>query len=360
MSINRDLADSAAVPPFRKNIIINGDMRIWQRGTTFTATPTDFTADRFQWIQAGAGVVSVKRDPATPANLGRYGYALKVDVTTADASIAAGDVYGVRYPIEAQDIQHLNIGTTAAKTVTLSFRVASGKTGIHSGSLRNGGGNRSYVFEYTINAVNAWETKTITIDLDTTGTWLKDNNLGMDLFFSVATGTTFQGTVDAWTAGNFVGSASQVNVMDNVANNFWVANVQLEVGTEATDFEYRSITQELVLCQRYFEKSYNSDVVPGTATQVGIEYGRADNGVSTAISYQSLRFKVTKRDTPTISYYGHAGTLSRISDGTGVERSVTAGVGVNNIGASGFGQDYILGSAADGKRLFHWIADAEL
>ena len=338
MSINRDLADSAAVPPFRKNIIINGDMRIWQRGTTFTATPTDFTADRFQWIQAGAGVVSVKRDPATPANLGRYGYALKVDVTTADASIAAGDVYGVRYPIEAQDIQHLNIGTTAAKTVTLSFRVASGKTGIHSGSLRNGGGNRSYVFEYTINAVNAWETKTITIDLDTTGTWLKDNNLGMDLFFSVATGTTFQGTVDAWTAGNFVGSASQVNVMDNVANNFWVANVQLEVGTEATDFEYRHFAEELALCQRYYEvgtKEWHLTYIDSSVTGDRVSH----------------RFATTKRATPSLitisnplSVVGDGTINSTVEDDAGFSTSMNAGR--TTIGVS--------------RAQFDWIADAEL
>ena len=336
MSINRDLADSAAVPPFRKNIIINGDMRIWQRGTTFTATPTNFTADRFEWVQAGAGVVTALRTTADAT--GKVGYSLKIDVTTADASIAAGDVYGIRYPIEAQDMEHFNIGTVDAKTVTLSFWVASSKTGTHSGSFRNSAADRSYVFEYTVDATGTWEYKTITIPLDTTGTWLPDNSLGMDIFFSIATGTTFQGTVDAWSAGNFVGSSNQVNVMDNVANNFWITNVQLEVGTEATDFEYRPFGEELALCQRYYEvgtKEWHLTYIDSSVTGDRVSH----------------RFATTKRATPSLitisnplSVVGDGTINSTVEDDAGFSTSMNAGR--TTIGVS--------------RAQFDWIADAEL
>jgi len=338
MSITQDAARFGHYQPKRRNIIINGDMRIWQRGTVFAGASTGFfTADRFTWVQIGAGVVTVSQDAATPSGVGRHGYALKVDVTTSDASIAAGEVYGIRYPIEAQDIQHLNIGTTDAKTVTLSFRVASAKTGIHSGSFRNAAANRSYVFEYTVDAANTWEYKTITIDMDTSGTWLKDNNLGMDIFFSVATGTIFQGTVDAWTAGNFVGSSNQVNVMDNVANNFWITNVQLEVGSEATDFEYRSFGEELALCQRYYEvgtKEWHLSYVAlaGTGDRV------------------SHSFVTTKRSTPSLT---SSNLVSSVGDGTltVIAENVSSFSTSMNPGRTTVGVS---------RMNFDWAADAEL
>ena len=50
---------------------------------------------------------------------------------------------------------------------------------------------------------------------------------------------------------------------------FEVTGVQLEVGSVATDFEHRSFGQELKLCSRYYQKSYNYSTALGTATNSG-------------------------------------------------------------------------------------------
>jgi hypothetical protein len=81
--------------------------------------------------------------------------------------------------------------------------VRSSLTGAFGGSLRNGTADRSYPFSYTINAANTWEQKSVTIAGDTSGTWSTDNGVGILVGFSLGTGSTFNGTVNAWGAGNY-------------------------------------------------------------------------------------------------------------------------------------------------------------
>jgi hypothetical protein len=175
----------------------------------------------------------------------------KVDVTTVDTSIAAGDYAQFTQRIEGYNVRDL-IGTT----FTLSFWVKSPKTGVHCVALRNAPvPNRSYIKEYTVVSANTWEYKTITVTggLITAGTWDWTNGVGLSITFSFANGTTFQATADTWQTGNFHATANQVNVMDNTSNDFFLTGVQLEPGPVATPFEQRPIGTELALCQRYFQ-----------------------------------------------------------------------------------------------------------
>ncbi len=236
-----------------RNRIINGDMRISQRGTSSAAIATGtYLLDRWVWIQSGAMVCTVSQSTDVPNDTFQNSY--RIDVTTADTSIATGDVALVQQRIEGYNTRDL-IGTI----FTLSFWVKSPKTGIHCVSLKNQGTgspvvpDRSYVVEYTVTAANTWEYKTITINggLITTGTWDWTNGIGLSIDFTLAAGTTFQTTAGSWQTGNFVATANQVNVMDNTANDFYITGVQLEPGSVATPFERRSYGQELALCQRY-------------------------------------------------------------------------------------------------------------
>ena len=193
-------------------------------------------------------VCTVTQSTDVPNNTFQSSY--KVDVTTVDSSIAAGDFAEIYHKIEGYNVRDL-IGTT----FTLSFWVKSSKTGIHCASFRNTGTpDRSYVQEYTITTANTWEYKTITVTggLITAGTWNWTNGLGLVVTFNLASGTTFHTTGSAWQTGNFNATANQVNVMDNTANDFFLTGVQLEPGTVATPFERRSYGQELALCQRYY------------------------------------------------------------------------------------------------------------
>jgi hypothetical protein len=227
-------------------------MAIAQRGTSFaTHNDGDYSLDRWRVFVDSPAVVTVSQDNDVPTGYG-FEYSLKVDVTTADATIGATDLNIVQYRFEGYDFAQLEYGDASARTVTLSFWVKSPKTGTHTVSLRNHVASRSYVTEYTVSVADTWEKKEITISGDTAGTWVKDNSIAAYLDFSMAVGSNSHGTADAWTGSNIISTANQVNVMDNTANNFYITGVQFEVGSSATDFERVPWDYQLRRCQRYY------------------------------------------------------------------------------------------------------------
>ena len=252
-----------------RNRIINGEMLIAQRGTSFPALPnpgSTYTLDRWLWSQTGAMVCTLSQSSDTPNDT--FQLSLQTDVTTADTSIAASD-----FAIITQRIEGVNVRDLIGTTFTVSFWVKSPKTGIHCVSFRNvgpGAPDRSHVKEYTVATANTWEYKTVTVTggLITAGTWDWTNGMGLDLGFTLACGTTFQTTADTWQTGNFIATANQVNVLDNTANDFFITGVQLEPGPVATPFERRPIGTELALCQRYFQKA----LATHTATTTDMVY----------------------------------------------------------------------------------------
>ena len=232
-----------------RNKIINGKMEIAQRGTSFPAIANGaYFNDRFFWGNSTAAIVTAGQGVGPGAPFFDSGF---VQVTTADASISAGDLARIIHRIEGFNIRDL-FGTT----FTLSFRVASAKTGIHCVSFTNSAGDRSYVVEYTVNAANTWETKSITVPggLTTAGTWNTAAGNGLEVTWALAAGSTFQTTAGAWQTGYFAATANQVNCLDTVGNTFAITGIQLEVGSVATPFEHRPYGTELILCHRYFYK----------------------------------------------------------------------------------------------------------
>lgn len=231
------------------NAIINGDMNIWQRGTSFTSVGFgDYTADRFRYQKAGAMVHDVDQssDVPTVAQSGKlYNYSLLVDCTTTDASIGASDNAGI-----LQAIEGYNWAKLAQKPFVLSFWVKATKTGTYCVGFINDGTDRSYVAEYTVDATNTWEKKTITVSASpSAGTWNYTNGTGLDLVFTLAAGSTFQTTAGSWQTGNFIATSNQVNACDSTSNNFRITGIELGSSSNVRD---RTYDEELDLCQRYF------------------------------------------------------------------------------------------------------------
>ena len=241
-----------------KNIIINGAMQVAQRGTSQASITTSgfYTVDRFATSLSGLGTWTQSQDTTVPTAKG-FTKSLKMDVTTADSSPAAGDFCAIQYKIEAQDLQLLKYGTSSAETITLKFHVRSPKTGTHIVHIYQNDGTRHISKAYTISSANTYQEVTINIEGDTGGTINNDNGIGLQVEFFLGAGTNFtSGTLaTSWAGYTQANSAvGQVNCADNTANNFFITGVQLEIGSVATDFEHRSFAEELTLCQRYFFK----------------------------------------------------------------------------------------------------------
>jgi hypothetical protein len=278
-----------------RNRIINGDMRIDQRnaGSSFTVTNAgnNYTLDR--WAANGEsadGVFTVQQSSTAPT--GFVNSAL-ITTTTADASIGAAQFYLLRYFIEGYNVADLNWGTANAKTVTLSFWVRSSLTGTFGGAATNNPIDRSYPFSYSISVADTWEYKTITIAGDTTGTWLKDNGLGLRLAFSLGVGSDRIGTAGSWEGANRASVTGAVSVIGTLNATWYITGVQLEVGSVATPFERRPYGTELSLCQRYYIKYLGT----GNNFASGANYGTSD-------TYPQLFFPVTMRAAPTFSFSG--------------------------------------------------------
>lgn len=299
-----DVANVASIngtfPSGFKNKIIGGDFTVnpWQRGTSFTApASTAYTADRFRIGYSMDGVVNVLKtaDAPTAVQAGVYTqHCLHVDVTTADASIAAGQYCIIGQRVEGLNAASFGFGQSGTRYVTLSFWHKHTKTGTYCVALMNEAGTRSYVAEYVQDTTDTWEKATLTIPVDTTGTWLYTTGIGVNVEFAIAAGSTYQTTAGAWAAGLYLASSNQVNALDSTANNFKIALVQLEAAPSATftgtPFETRSAGQELALCQRYYYRIQPS----GAEIAFGSAYAS-----TTTIAFGVGKFPVTMRTRPT-------------------------------------------------------------
>ena len=256
----------------RRNIIINGDFQCWQRGTSATNAANNFLADRFRTNENTDGAWTVEQSSDHPTGAG---FSLKSQVTTADTSIGSGQYNYLHQNIEAQNLQGLNYGTSDAKDFTLSFWVKSNKTGTYCIVVRKFD-NTTYhlVHEYTIDSANTWEKKIITITPTAGSTSLitasggafdNNNGSGFQIGWILSMGSLLNGaTNNTWTATtSHYATTNQVNWTDSTSNNFYLSQVQLEIGSVATPFEHRSFGEELELCKRYLSQvSEASDNTP--------------------------------------------------------------------------------------------------
>jgi len=337
-----------------KNAIINGDFNVWQRGSSFVGVADQqYSADRWIYGKSGTMVHDISRttDVPTVAQAGRaFNYSLLIDCQVIDNSISATD-----YCVIEQRIEGYNFLPIAQKPLTLSFWVKATKIGTHCAYIKNSGADRTYVAEFTINASDTWEFKTINFPATpAAGSWNYVNGIGLSIGFTLACGSNLQTTAGAWQNNGAIGSANQTNTCDNAANNFRLCGVQLEAGSVATDFENRSLDREIRLCQRYFEKSYDLATAPGSITSAGCHcYTNQNTQGNRTTSY----FKVTKRATPTITSYS-------VSTGATGKMRVASNATDTNCTVGDVGECAFTNAPSTTTTLselyYHWTANAEL
>jgi hypothetical protein len=288
--------------PFR-NIIINGDMSIAQRSTSVASiTASSYnTVDRFRTNISSAGTWTQSQSTTVPSGQG-FATSLKMDCTTADASLGATDIISIQTRFEGQNLQYLKKGTASAESLTLSFWVKSNKTGTYICELYDNDNTRHIAKSYTISSADTWEKKTITYAGDTSGTLGNDNGDSFRVNFHLAAGSDYtSGTLatswSSYTAANR--AVGQVNLADSTANEWYITGVQLEAGTTASDFEFLPVDVNLGRCERYCQ-------VIGDTTDANVPYavGMAN---STANFRGVYSFKKEMRATP-------SATVSSASD----------------------------------------------
>jgi len=288
----------------RRNLFINGEMQVAQRAASATGqTGTGFhTVDRWEFVASSAGTWTITRDTTVPSGEG-FAYSQKLDCTTADSSLDAGNYMLWRQKIEGINLQHLKYGTSSAEKLTLSFWVRSAKTGTYIVEFYNDNSseNKTQSQSYTISSADTWEKKTITIDGDTAHSIQNTTNAELLVYFWLAAGSTYTGGASlntSWSAvdtvGNNVRAKGQVNLADSTSNDWYITGVQLEAGDNATPFEHRPYNQELIECRRYFERK---QAVANTFLTIGQAF-------NTTAAFGTFDYQVEKRNTPSISFSG--------------------------------------------------------
>jgi hypothetical protein len=276
-----------------RNGVVSGNLT---NGTTGVATVADMT--KFQYNHTANTAVFVVQQVTTggAAPLGpNLGFAAQAKSNTAFASPNSGDFAAFLHHIEGLRMSRLAWGTALARAITIGFWVNSTVTGTGSVAIRNSALNRSYVANFTVTAANTWQWVTVTIPGDIIGTWLATTGIGLSVIICFGCGTNFQTTAGAWQAGNFLGTSSNTNFFGTNANVVQITGLIVLPGNNLPSVArsgllYRSLADELSLCQRYFY-AYRG-------------YNYAAYEVGTGAVVQTISFPTTMRAAPTASVVG--------------------------------------------------------
>lgn len=346
-----------------RNIIINGDMSIVQRGTSVTNADTGYrTCDRWR-LSRGAGTITMSQATDAPTGSG-FVKSLKFLEAGSGANPGASDANIITQRIEGQNLQYLLKGTSSAKSLILSFWIKASVTGTYIANLTDDDNSRFISKAYTVSSANTWEYKTVTFEGDTTGAFANDNGRSLDLNLYFGAGSNFtSGTLNtswnSYTAANQ--AVGQVNPLASANGYVQWTGVQLEAGTTASDFEFLPFDINLSRCNRYYTTSQQVSKFGEFATgdENGIFFGRLS-----AFSNQPCnhRFPVRMRSEPTVTVYSLTGTSGHVSDTGTTAGSHSSNDGVNTARVSQSGIGYITdlsGGSGDGYA-FQYEADAEL
>jgi len=295
-----------------KNIIINGAMQVAQRGTSSTSegyqTVDRLTVDTNGVDEAPTYAQVDVASGTTPYTLG-FRKAFKVTNGNQTSGAGATDYIQITTRLESQDIANSGWNYTSTSSfITLSFYVKSSVAQVFSGGLRTfDSPSYQYKFDTPSLSADTWTKVTKTISGNSNLVFNNDNGRGLDINLFPFIGTTYttaNGDTETWVAASSANFANDMTSTWYTTNDatFEITGVQLEVGSVATDFEFKSIGQELALCQRYYTSG--DDKVGTTSYPSSDGYARG-----------WYSFKVNMRGTPTMTFSDGGTGGSKIADG---------------------------------------------
>jgi hypothetical protein len=347
----------------RRNIVINGEMKVAQRSTSETglgAAAGYFTLDRWKMLEgaASAGRYTMAQVADGPEGIANC---LKLTTTTADTSIAAGEYLIVQTKFEGQDLQQLKKGTASAEQVTVSFWVKGNAAALYVCELNDVDNTRGITQSFAV--TTAWNRIELTFAADTSDPLDDDNANSFAINIWLHAGSDFtSGTfaVNTWndlTDANRYAVADSTSIFDATSRTLSITGIQMEIGSTATEFESRSYGEELALCQRYCYGQNNS------AGQNYYWFGTSA-GISANAGFGMVTFPVTMRVQPTATISAantflcdgaNATATSIVNDQRGVN-----GGALYLTGTSGWGTGYAGRFMSNGTSAAFIIWSAEL
>jgi hypothetical protein len=305
-----------------KNYVVNPGMRISQENGTASGTASGYyPVDQFVAGHSQDGTLTFEQvQGSTP---GGSTHRIRMTVTSADASIAAGQFATLSHFLEGAKVDDLLFGTNIARQIVLRFGWKS-PAGTYAVSLRNAAANRSFVREFTISGgeANTDTVQTVTFPGDTTGTWPTGTVRHSIIGWAFAVGSTYQTTADSWQAGNYFGTSSTSNGIGTGSAVFELFDVGLYADREATGvappFILTDYGEDLRACQRYFS------TVGGDAV-----YGRIGGGyaASSTVGVVSVSYPVEMRTVPAFTLATAVGTFELEVAGATIQATSVAATG---------------------------------
>lgn len=333
------------------NYFIDPLMRFWQVDTSFTNVASgQYCPDMYVYYKNGTMVHTISRSTDVPTELEaghKIPYSMKIDCT-ADAIIGSGNYCFISQPIEGYRFEPLK-----TKPATLSFFIKSPIAGIHCFVFRNSGFDRSHIIEFEVDVANIWQKIKLNLYFDYSGgAWNYLNGLGLIGSIILAAGSTYHTDPNEWQTGNYLSTSNQVNLTDNTGYDLYITEFILNEGLIAIPYTPIDFGAELFTIQRYFEKSYDINTNPGTATVIGCRF--VPGGRNTAGQGLGDNFKVPKRISPITIPYSIAGTINAVTN-----NGDRAG-NVIDISERGFQHVSITGGSAPYHLKYQWTADSRL
>ena len=327
-----------------RNIIINGNMSIAQRGTSTSSISggDTFTLDRFIYGLGTAGTWTMSQDTDAPTGQG-FSKSLKLDCTTANSSLSSGSFAILQTRVEGQNLQYLKYGTSSAESLTLSFWVKSSKTGTHIANLYDHDNSKHIGGSYTVSSANTWEKKTITYVGNTGSNFGNDNGKSLEIRWWIVAGSAYSsGTLPTtWSSASDANMApGQVNLADNTSNNFLITGVQLEAGTTASDFEFLPVDVNFTRCQRYCQF-----IGKGSTSIENIVM----SGYTSTNAYGSVDLPTKMRSAPSLTYTTTNVTLYNNGNSRTISSKATSVLGHSSVGLK------IIGSGWSASHALHLV-----